>query len=118
MSFNVDALILAVRKLAEEYPDAVYPNRKCYYSTGECGPGEGCIVGQAAKIACPELYEIMRQRDQQAMTDISAILAPYNLPRIKLYWLSLVQSRQDHRQPWNKCITDADEFDYQFLNWE
>jgi len=114
---NLDSLILAVRKLAEEYPDAIYPLAGCYYSTGECGPGLGCIIGQAAKISCPELYALMLEKDERkSQIGIQSLLwKNKNLIEdfaVNTYdWLGRVQVRQDCRTPWAKCVADADEYE-------
>ena len=57
-------LIEAVRKLAEDYPDAVYNETYCRYSVGEAGPGEGCIIGQAVMTAFPSCTKAVKKLDK------------------------------------------------------
>lgn len=114
---NLDALILEVRKLADEYPEAVYPLAGCYYSTGECGPGTGCLIGQAAKTSSPELYALMLERDgRKSQIGIQSLLWKYkdlieDFTVAKYDWLGRVQVKQDYGTPWAKCVAGADEYE-------
>lgn len=102
------ALEAEVRKLAAEYPDAVYPKGMYSYTKGAAGSGVGCIMGQAAKrLGATE--EVLEKWNRGSMCgdpqQIAAILGNswgYD-------WLRLTQERQDSQDSWSEAVRYADE---------
>lgn len=119
---DLDALISTVRQLAKQFPDAIYSEGKCLYTSGRAGNGQGCVLGQAAKICNPSLYKSMAISDKSCGQYGTAI---YEIPSVKnakidaerqyhphilnkINWLVEVQSLQDDETPWGECIKLAD----------
>ena len=102
-------LVQTVRKLAADYPDAVYQgtDRGCFYTIGECGPGNGCIVGQALQKLGYELEGF----DEQKGVGIGILIARLEIPCScqDKDWLIFVQDYQDMGKPWKEAVKLADE---------
>lgn len=108
-----------VRKLAEEYPHAVYKSPDeggCHYGLGEVenGPLElGCLIGQAIRRLDPEVFEhisgngddvVCMMAEQSKYFDCSAD----DDGQIE-NWLSIVQGQQDDRKTWSQAVKAADD---------
>lgn len=67
----------AIRELAEAYPDAI--SKSCLYTSGKCGPGSGCIVGQAFQKVYPHLKEMLEAIDDEGEMGVVSLLKTANL---------------------------------------
>jgi len=113
-------LIDAIRKLAANYPDAVYANGTmgaCSYSQGAVTNGPertGCIVGQAAALIGVSNQEIEHggetgygefldtlAKNKWLDTDSKSIGDQYD-------WIGRVQERQDSGVEWGEAVKSAD----------
>jgi len=100
-------IIKAVRDLAEKYPETIYPRHSvpyCKYTEGDCGPGSGCLIGQALQ-ACG-MKEKAEWADAQGKT--SVMLLGLEVSSDELAWLKDVQLYQDRGRTWKKAIDRAD----------
>lgn len=112
----------AIRKLATDYPNAVYVppsgeigDGKCFYTRGDVSDGperSGCIVGQAVVMARPELEDGLKEVDYASMgaedllRDLSLDL---ELEEEELHWINSVQEHQDMGDCWSEAVREADE---------
>lgn len=105
------SLIQAIRKLAAEYPDAKYPKGDvdyCQYTVGECGPGHGCIIGQALQSSGME--DKAYKFDRRGESPISCYYEDVNISNTNdKEWLTYVQSFQDRGMTWSKSVKAVDE---------
>ena len=89
---TIGALETQVRKLAHQYPNAVYQPlsqiiRACSYEAGSVANGpncEGCIVGQAGRIVGGEVWQTMQERPVVGVVELLLGCA----------WLDVVQQAQ------------------------
>ena len=113
MIHKENPLVTAVRELAEGYPDTVYNVASldgCRYTIGKCGPGVGCIVGQAIAECYPDKVEAMAQQDKDGPLGVDSLLFDLGINRSEndARWLCCVQSKQDNGYPWAEAIKIAD----------
>jgi hypothetical protein len=110
-------LIAAVRKLANDHPDAIYDSTMCQYSAGECAGGEGCIIGQALQslglgeltlLADQSFNNVSTPRYIPMFVDLADYL-PFELTVYEEEWLSEVQRNQDEKMKWRAAVEQADE---------
>ena len=105
----------AVRKLAEDFPDTVYSvvmgEKSCMYTIGTCGPGKGCIVGQAFVAAYPHLKHVAEYTDGTGIAGPETLLknAGMEVHSADLEWLTVVQNKQDNGVEWSLAVKFADE---------
>ena len=105
----------AVRKLAKDFPDTVYSvikgEESCMYTIGKCGPGAGCIVGQAFVAAYPHLKHVAKETDDVGITGPRGLLgnAGLRLNEYDFRWLEAVQNKQDNGCEWGLAVKYADE---------
>lgn len=103
-------LIQAIRKLASDYPDTRYPvqgHEYCEYTRGECGPGAGCIVGQALQMS--GLTSIAEDADESGECGVGSLFEKMGIKNFNdQKWLSRVQSNQDFSFSWSGAVADAD----------
>lgn len=113
---NCIKLELEVRRLAEEFPNAIYRNRPCLYNSGivENGPEtEGCIFGQALSILHPEDKESFdRTSCFETINNISELIERL-YPDMKedgraCEWFYRVQVAQDTGSTWLNAVKSAD----------
>jgi hypothetical protein len=102
------SLIKSIRKLAADFPDAVYTSDTyCEYTKGECGPGKGCIVGQGLQ-NCGMKW-VASYGDSRGEMAVSSLFH-----RIKVTnqndraWLISVQSLQDSTKSWAEAVRLSD----------
>ena len=103
----IDKLIQEVRKLAAEYPNALYfpVNNICSYTEGIVVKGpkeEGCIFGHAFRAAgffMPEAGGIISDVLEDEMPEA---------PQDKKEWCSIVQRQQDNGSEWLWSVKSAD----------
>ena len=127
---KVNAVVAEVRRLAEEYPAAIYPTEESYYVTRpdgqeievECsytqgivknGPEtEGCIIGQAIARVLPEVDLTDLEGDTPTNKGFVALLeTEVGDPRLR--WMKNIQIHQDCGKPWARAVVLADEFTWQ-----
>lgn len=108
-------LIETIRKLAEENPEAVYSVSdidfdNCQYTRGVCGPGSGCIVGQAIAQLYPDKIPKMVAQDNRGPIGAAALFDDLDIEykRKEIRWINTVQARQDVGHPWLDAIKLAD----------
>lgn len=103
---KADIVIDRVRKLAREHPDAVYKHDTCLYTKGECGPGVGCIIGQAL----PEYQEELWRLDNITDFHVSSMIRELNIEvtEEQSIWLETVQHYQDKGVTWEKAVKEAE----------
>lgn len=97
-----------VRRLAAEYPTAVYRRDRdlfgCRYTSGtvENGPpdGYGCLIGQAILAGYPETGEKLRSIDSRGECAASDLLREHT----SAGWLAQVQLRQDVSLAWGEAV--------------
>jgi len=103
-------MISEVRRIAKEYPNAVYSMDNlvfCCYTKGKCGPGFGCLLGQAMQSA--GLRHIANQADEQGEKAISELFNVLNIHNANdRMWLSDVQGQQDRGATWEEAVKFAD----------
>ncbi len=102
-----------VRRLAAEYPDAVYQSftkpdgtSRCFYDRGEVtnGPPElGCIMGQAALNVAPDFWDNELQHGTEEVS----------IGELVDFWdnadfLTFVQDNQDKGNTWSAAVAAAD----------
>lgn len=124
---DVQALITAVRELAAERPDFVYPvnsgNRapSCYYTKPD-GTGD-CIIGCAMERIGHPLP--VQNRDGEGATKLlsapvsSALWAwALNIPEAgrEHRWLGRVQAQQDTGDSWGDAVAYANRWDSDYSN--
>lgn len=106
-----------VRRLAREYPEAMYisPDEGfggCYYEKGkvERGPEQpGCLIGQALRNLKPGLkLDNGDQSDSIENLAYGLTMEEFELPNDLLNWLSHVQRAQDRGVTWGKAVNYAD----------
>lgn len=100
-----------VKALAEEYPDAIYelPPGGCLYTVGKCGPGTGCIVGQAIARMFPDRTDLMAVKDEVAQGSrnfCNKIGVSFTDDEHR--WLCNVQGKQDRQFTWADAVKHAD----------
>lgn len=112
------ALISAVRELAAERPDFVYPAREihagplCYYTTEE-GAGD-CIIGCAMERIGQPLPTQPRNGNSNCdllngpVSEPSWERALDNITEFEFGWLWRVQSKQDSGKSWSTAVREAD----------
>jgi hypothetical protein len=99
-------IIKRVRKLVEQYPDALYEHASCYYSSGVVKNGPktpGCIIGQA----CRGYMKIEQLDDANAVDELEI-----DGTRYELGWLSKIQFKQDIGLTWANAMKEADSGSY------
>ena len=135
-------IISSARKIAEKYPDVVYINTipgktTCSYCYGGAND-EGCIIGQAIKLAYPELYDIIAGIEKgNIVCDINRDYAEKSLQHspticsfikelirekfieteesdisLMLNWLQSIQNKQDGccvDLGWKQIVTQVDD---------
>lgn len=103
---KADTVIDRVRKLAIEHPDAVYKHAKCLYTKGACGPGTGCIIGQAL----PEYKEELERLDNITDYYVVEMMKELNIgaTREQFLWLETVQHHQDKGDTWEEAVKIAE----------
>ena len=105
----------AVRKLAKNFSDTVYnlamSEESCMYTVGKCGPGVGCIVGQAFIEAYPHLEHVAKDTDNVGVAgpDRLASNAGLQVCPNDIKWLTIVQNKQDNGCEWGSAVEFADE---------
>lgn len=103
-------LIQAVRDIAGKYPyvkynfgETVYP----HYTKGDCGPGSGCLLGQAMQ-ACG-MGDIAEQSDELGEQPIVMLVDKLGVTsQNDIMWLSKVQYFQDTGRMWRDSVKLAD----------
>lgn len=106
-------IITTVRKLAAEYPDAVYGSiDECAYETGTVTNGppgvEGCIFGQAGLVL--GILDRFPTQDAGGI-GIATVFADYLEAPIQgdeQDWMEKVQGSQDKSMSWGKAVEAAD----------
>lgn len=116
---SVDELIQEVRRLAKEYPDAIYQsNNGCFYASLPVVSGpetEGCIIGQALRKFIPIEDSAGIATECKWGNFIAEELAlrgeqfTYSDKDEQINWLSVVQSSQDEGYTWSRSVELADE---------
>ncbi len=128
MDKNQEALAILeveIRRLAEAYPTAHYPNGRCRYTLGEVKESGncGCLVGQALKncLNNPVLKKLFTIAESFDKNDTSAsfrtLYYAFNPGWLEdetaevcqsVIWIEHVQSWQDNNCPWGECVASAD----------
>lgn len=110
---TLQAIKEEVIRLATEYPDSVYrapsdTEIRCQYLRGKCGPGEGCIIGQAIMKLDSSKQEVLKEADSgfngEPIDEIMEELGIEEFNQSELDWLCNVQANQDRATPWGECI--------------
>lgn len=118
---NTGELITEIRRLAATHPNTKYnPEAEvCYYTKGPLKNSrlkkEGCIIGQAIRRVCPELFKKLEELEA-AMDDpmeINTLIDEYSeyFPgwgRKQVTWLEEVQRVQDNKNSWSVAVETAD----------
>ncbi len=111
-NLNLSKLILAVRELADKYPDLVYEEPKggkCQYKPSRQSDGDmlGCIVGMGLRKIGISLAGLDTKDD----TSILGLLeeAGFDENDRQVAWLAEVQGAQDMDTSWGDAVTSADE---------
>lgn len=115
MSKEVDSLVIEVRRLAREYPDAVYgTGDACYYTKGEVDLGppgvEGCIMGQALRNLDVNMQDLLYGPEDGAYIDeiLERLDWLDDTDDETLVWLRAVQKAQDLAARWEFAVNEAD----------
>ncbi len=116
---KTEDLVAKVRKIAAAHPDVVYPvgeDGVCLYNYPPCGPGSGCLIGQALGALSPGVLSEVTV--MLATVTISGIIRdPFMRPHFSVgderhvSWLRAVQARQDMKEPWGEAVRLADRND-------
>lgn len=108
-------LIDTIRKLAEENSDAVYNISgtdldSCAYTKGPCGPGVGCIVGQAVAQCYPDKIPQMVAQDDERPVGAATLLYDLGIEysEKEIRWINTVQAKQDIGYRWTAAVNMAD----------
>lgn len=115
MTITFAELKTEVLRLAAEYPDTVYPKvmeerslRQCYYTKGECGPGVGCIFGQALTNLDSSLAVRLAAMDADDMfnTGIGNVVWKLGISATneEETWCDSVQAAQDNSRRWADAV--------------
>jgi len=117
---TIKDLILEVRRLAHESPDAIYDAGElngCMYTKIQCGKGVGCIFGQALLNLVPIYEDTLKEFDNVTQFDtggdssINYVLKELNIETSnnELSWCCLVQKKQDNGNSWANTIKSTDD---------
>lgn len=118
---TVDGLIAKVKELGTAYPEAVYvpvnPDPKvcgCKYTAGACGPGIGCIFGQALLALDPSVRDKLTEVDLEESgfgAALGTVLLDLGVINREQYnedplvdALTEVQMKQDKGSCWGEAI--------------
>ena len=106
------SLIQSVRDIAAKYPDTKY-NLKgigyCQYTKGDCGPGSGCLIGQAMQMCGME--DIAIESDELGEQSIDMLVDKLGVTsKNDRLWLCRVQYYQDQMKPWSLAVKLADSY--------
>jgi hypothetical protein len=106
-------VIEEIRKLAAEYPDVVYESDdpgNCFYTQGKCGPGSGCIIGQAIQRAMPDKTPSLEYIDFNGVVGFYSMSSSVglNMAAVDQGWASNVQILQDKKFTWAEAVEEAD----------
>lgn len=118
MKIDVDEVVKAVRKLAEERPEYRYESIiGCYYTKGG-DDGLGCLVGQALVLLYPEVKDTLVRVDNRSVSEVPCLPEllttlgvtddPSSEDKLKIRWLRDVQMFQDRGHRWSKAVELAD----------
>jgi hypothetical protein len=103
-------LIQSVRDIAGKYPDAIYIVEEIgypQYTKGDCGPGSGCLLGQAMQ-ACG-MEDIAAQSDESGEQSIPQLFNELGVTsKNDQLWLINVQCYQDLMRTWREAVRLAD----------
>jgi len=100
---NEGDLIRAVRALASRHPSDIYVREAgCLYDRGKCGPGEGCIIGQA-------MQSLGKEYLYRGLEDMPAPELALGISLGAEGWVLEVQRRQDSCCTWGFAVEKADE---------
>jgi hypothetical protein len=102
------SLIQSIRKLAADFPDAVYSvEGYCQYTEGKCGPGQGCLVGQGMQNC--GMGEMAEDADILGEIGVSSFFSKANVKnKNDRNWLIKIQGNQDNGKPWADAVRLAD----------
>lgn len=107
--YKVSEILKEVRRLQKQYPDCVYTQESCSYTSGSCKNGpktKGCLVGQAIRGVYPELFKSIKKNDDTGCSIESIILSgAYDIKGSQRDKdrLQNIQCNQDNRKPWGSC---------------
>ena len=110
---DLNRVVAEVRRLAVQYPDAVYesPDGNYHYDKGTAGGAEGCLIGQAARNVCRPLYNLFLcasfkgdAPDQVLSTNIQQGVGVQQIG-----WLTEAQEAQDTSNTWSTAVEWADD---------
>lgn len=113
---TVDQIIDEVRKLASEHPATVYPGigdkNSCFYDKPDCGPGTGCIFGQAMQRLGVSLDDLagLQNEAQDGSKYIRVVMDRHSIEytSVEGSWCMQVQQNQDVGRAWAMCVKLAD----------
>lgn len=105
-----------VRRLAAEYPNAIYQSLDgCYYNAGIVANGpdtEGCLLGQAIRNLDPEIFEDIGMDGDDIASLIQYMDEHFDNSEDKEgnieNWFSIVQGQQDNGETWSEAVKIAD----------
>jgi len=99
VKIDFKVLLAEVVRLATQYPNAIYTSFSCKYGSGRCTNGQvGCILGQAARNVCPELYnEMVKEEATYAVSfdDLTSVKASFSENSAHIAALQDIQNLQD-----------------------
>lgn len=116
---NINDIIAEVRRLAKNNQDVIYNkcdnSSGCFYTHGEAGGKQGCIIGQAIIHLYPnskEFFTILDNNNDFTYVTIK-YLAPLlfgttDIDNLKILWLKEVQTKQDENNTWSDAVKSAD----------
>lgn len=98
-----------VVRLGTEYPDVIYDSYGgCYYTSPRCGPGSGCIIGQALQNlgwTVAELKQIEKEYEWSGkVSDMANALFPLPIDDSVVKMLQEIQRAQDNRVSWGRAV--------------
>ena len=107
-------IITVVRKLADDWPDAVYDLGEltaCMYDTGSIDNGpdaDGCIFGQAGRVL--GILDQFPDADAGGMGILTVFDDYLEIAASKdeRKWVVAVQNAQDDHQTWRQAVARAD----------
>ena len=108
-------LLDKVIELGTKHPNARYEKsteensvlQGCYYTKIACGPGHGCIVGQALQSLFPDSRDLIGQLDHTAGGNYDMVMGTVGLDSPISDKIRDIQRHQDSGKTWGLAIAIA-----------
>jgi hypothetical protein len=129
IKINSSDLVTKVREIAKAYPDVIYPAQRlsklepsCSYEKPACGPGKGCLIGQAlSQLGLPEA-QLAVLSSHGGILSLAMVFGgslfsdftekwqfpPFSEFYRNIAWLQSVQRKQDRESHWGIAVEEVD----------